>query len=428
MTSNVASETPTPTIGCTERAAHRRPAAGAMHSSLRPVPAPVQEQQDTADAMLARTLAAHGMSRIRPAERRSARRPRAEGRTEEAVTLFSVNGALRDLYEEAAPGARDEPRAHGYAPVAIGQPLLVRYLHFHLRHPGGEGEHELMVSTFLKADENKSAAAEAINYFDDDARFEGGALTIRDFGGEKYGHPLVYYSRSYRGESLYLTTRIMELDGVDGATRRALRGSLTTLGGLPMFAQYLPLVAAGGAAAGVLARLVNLFDRDDAIIDGHNVDLHFDRMHARRLQSGRILCLPRSPAPKAEVAARYRLRPDNVLVARDDEAAAYTGASYFVLQVDARRNRALEDFDHFVGAADLLAKTNRRGAAADVLNEVVDVARKAADVDGLLDIEKLALDAADARARQEIRAIYKSLSPEIQALYSRRTQEILSAE
>ena len=119
-------------------------------------------------------------------------------------------------------------------------------------------------------------------------------------------------------------------------------------------------------------------------------------MHARRLQSGRILCLPRSPAPKAEVAARYRLRPDNVLVARDDETAAYTGASYFVLQVDARRNRALEDFDHFVGAADLLAKTNRRGAAVDVLNEVVDVARKAADVDGLLDIEKLALDAGDA--------------------------------
>ena len=135
------------------------------------------------------------MSRSRPAVRRSARRPPAEGRPEEAVTLFSVNGALRDLYEEAA----EEPRAHGYAPVAVGQPLLVRYLHFHLRHPGGEGRHELLISTFLKAAENKSAAAEAINYFDDEARFEGGALTIRDFGGEKYGHPLVYYSRSYRG-------------------------------------------------------------------------------------------------------------------------------------------------------------------------------------------------------------------------------------
>ena len=214
---------------------------------------------------------------------------------------------------------------------------------------------------------------------------------------------------------------------MDGATRKALRGSLTTLAGLPMFAQYLPLLAAGGAAAGVLARLVNLFNRDDAIIDGHDLDLHFGRMHARRLQSGRILCLPRSPAPKAEVIAGYRLRPDNVLVARDDEAAAFDAASYFVLQVDARRDRALEDFDHFVGAADLLAKTNRRGAAADVLNEVVDVARKAADVDGLLDIEKLALDAGDERVRREIRAIYKSLSPEIQALYGGRTQAILAS-
>ncbi len=364
------------------------------------------------------------MSRSRPAERRSARRARAAGGSQEAVTLFSVNGELRDMYEEAAEGER---RAHGYAPVAIGQPLLVRYLHFHLRHPGGEGRHELLISTFLKADENKSAAAEAINFFDDDARFEGGALTIRDFGGERYGHPLIYYSKSYRGESLYLTTRIMELDGVDGATRKALRGSLTTLGGLPMFAQYLPLLAAGAAAGGLFARLVHLFNRDDAIIDGHDVDVHFGRMHARRLRSGRILCLPRSPAPKAEILAGYRLRPDNVLVARGDETAAFDAASYFVLQVDARRNRALEDFDHFVGAADLLAKTNRGGAAADILNEVLDVARKAADVDGLLDMEKLALDAGDARVQQEIRAIYKSLSPEIQALYGRRAREILAA-
>ena len=216
---------------------------------------------------------------------------------------------------------------------------------------------------------------------------------------------------------------------MDGATRRALRGSLTTLGGLPMFAQYLPLVAAGGAAAGVLARLVNLFDRDDAIIDGHNVDLHFDR-DARAAAAERAHPLPAAePGPEGGGRRPLPAAPgQRAGGARDDEAAAYTGASYFVLQVDARRNRALEDFDHFVGAADLLAKTNRRGAAADVLNEVVDVARKAADVDGLLDIEKLALDAADARARQEIRAIYKSLSPEIQALYSRRTQEILSAE
>ena len=78
------------------------------------------------------------MARARPTERRSARRTRPEGRTAEAVTLFSVNGELRDLYEAAAPAA-EEPRAHGYAPVAIGQPLLVRYLHFHLRHPGRRG-------------------------------------------------------------------------------------------------------------------------------------------------------------------------------------------------------------------------------------------------------------------------------------------------
>ena len=56
------------------------------------------------------------MSRSRPADRKNPRRPRAAGGAEEAVTLFRVNGELRDMYEETA----EEKRAHGYAPVAIG--------------------------------------------------------------------------------------------------------------------------------------------------------------------------------------------------------------------------------------------------------------------------------------------------------------------
>ena len=56
-------------------------------------------------------------------------------------------------------------------------------------------------------------------------------------------------------------------------------------------------------------------------------------------------------------------------------------------------------------------RRGRRPACSPGLNEVVEVARKAADIDALLDIEKLALDAGDERVRQEIRAIYKSPQP-----------------
>ena len=104
------------------------------------------------------------------------------------ASLLSVNGRLRPLYFDAT----EEPdRAAGYSPVEIGKPLMVRYLRLFLRFKDKEEKKELMISTFLKAEESKKASAEAINFFDPSARpNEANQIALTDFGGENYGHPL----------------------------------------------------------------------------------------------------------------------------------------------------------------------------------------------------------------------------------------------
>ena len=339
------------------------------------------------------------------------------------TTLLSVDGDLHDMHADALTPSH----ATGYSPVEIGQPLMVRYLHFFLKHQDFEKTNELMISTFVKSGKQKAAAAEAVNYYNPNASFREGVLAIRDFGGERYGHDLIYYSKSYRGESLYLTTKIMELDSIPSNTKSAIAKGLTTVGALPMFAEYIPFLAAATAGTAIIAELIDLFNRDDSIVHGHDYDLHFGLMHERRLQSGRILCVPQSSLSKDDLIAGYKLRRDSVLVTRDD-ATAYTDTSYFVIHVDAKRERDFEDFDHFVGAADLLAETNRGGTVADIVNEVVDLARKAGDIDTIRDMERLAREDDNIDTQQQIKALYKSLSPELQAVYEKRKEEILASK
>ena len=69
--------------------------------------------------------------------------------------------------------------------------------------------------------------------------------------------------------------------------------------------------------------------------------------------------------------------------------------------------------------------TNRGGGIADIINGVVDLARKAADIDAIRDMERLSREDDSAKAIQQIKALYKALSPEIQAIYKNRKDQIL---
>ncbi len=337
------------------------------------------------------------------------------------ASILSVNGKLRSLYDHATV---DEERAQGYNQVDVGQPLIVRYLYFFLRLERPEKKNQVMISTFVKATETKQAAAEAINFFDPKAKFDKNKqLRISDFGGEHYSHPLCYYTKSYLGESLYLTTKIMELDKVDRKVVAAIQRGIGTVASLPVFAEFLPYAAGVSVGVSLFEKIVNLFDTDDAIVGGHDLDLHFNAVNVRHLQSGRIVCVQGKEEDQILSGNKYELSIDNRLIEAKSKKE-YTETPYFVIQLDSKLNKKLEAFDYYVGAADLLKQTNRGGDSSELVSTVVEIFKGYNDIEALREIEDLSVDAGDEAVKKRILALHRSMSKEARSLYTERVKEL----
>jgi hypothetical protein len=339
------------------------------------------------------------------------------------ASILSVNGKLVSLYDLASV---DIPRSAGYRKVKLGKPLLVRYLYFSLIHDDSEACNELMISTFIKSEESKQAAAEAINYFDVNAKFDDrGQINISDFGGEKYGHPLCYYTKSYLGESIYLTLKAMELDKVRDKVIKGIQHGIGVVSSLPAFAEFLPYAAAASVGVRVFQEVVDLFNRDDEIIRSFDLDLHFDLPNTRRLQSGRVLCVHNKSEEVFLKNDNWKLDINNRLI-HNKNGEEYRESSYFVLQIDSKENKKLESFDYYLGAADLLKKTNRVGSPVDVVNTAVSLFKSYNDIIAIKEIENLSLDLEDTYSKEKIKAYYNSMSDEVKLLYKTRVRELLS--
>jgi hypothetical protein len=338
------------------------------------------------------------------------------------ASVLSVNGKLRSLYDVAAA---KEKRTTGYTQVDIGKPLIMRYLYFHLKHKTYEKKNQLMISTFIKCKETKEAAAEAINYFNREVKFNmKDEFRLDAFGGEHYGHALSYYTKSYLGESLYMTTKIMELDKVDTKVVKAIQKGIGTVAALPVFAEFLPYAAGATVGVSLFQKIVNLFNQDDPIIKGHDLDLHFNLENVARLQSGRIVCVTGDMSEKQLLSpGKYKLSDNNRLIEAKTKEE-YTGSSYFVLQIDSKANKKLEAFDYYLGAADLLKEMNRGGNPAEIVSTVVDMFKGYNDIRAIEEIEDLSIDADDEETKNRIKALYKSMSNETRKIYKDRVKEL----
>lgn len=315
------------------------------------------------------------------------------------ASVLSVNGKLRSLYDRATV---TEPRASGYTDLDIGRPLIVQYLYFFLRHKSPEKKNELMISSFMKTTETKQAAAEAINYFDNTARFDKNKeLRISDFGAERYGHRLCYYTKSYLGEALYMTIKIMEIDKINKKLIEAIKKGIGTVGSLPVFAEFLPYAAGASVGVSLFGKIIDLFNKDYAIVQGHDLDLHFGLENVRRLQSGRIVCVPEQEEEYL-LGGKYELTQDNKLIEVNSKTE-YTDTSYFVIQVDAKPNKKLESFDYFLGAADLLKLTNRGGDSTELVHTVVDIFKGYNDSQAVCEIEELSFEADNEEVKKGLR-------------------------
>jgi len=336
--------------------------------------------------------------------------------------LLSVSGNLRSLYKQVGV---EEERSVGYKALDIGEPLVVRYLYFFIKYESCERENELMISTFVKTTEEKQGAAEAINYYNPKVIFEDGQFRLADFGAQHYGHGLCYYTKSYLGESLRLTTKIMELDKVDKDLVKAIKGGISYISGMPAFAEFLPYFALANTGVSIATKMTNIFNRDDVIEPGYDLDLHFDRPSARRLQSGRIVCIPRKEeADFLNEPNGYKLSRNNRLVDASN-GKEYTESTYYVLQINNEENNLYENFEYFQYAAELLAKTNRDNPR-EVVDSLVNVAKGYGDIAAMRQIDKLALDMDAPYSRKKVKAFYKSMTPDAQRLYQSRIKEMLA--
>lgn len=336
------------------------------------------------------------------------------------ASLLSVNGVLKSLYEQAT---HTEARSHGYKSLEIGQPLVVRYLHLFTKwNNKNKNDQELMISTFVKTAEEKVGAAETINYFNPRTEFINGVFDLTDIGGQCYGHELCYYTKSYLGESIRLTTKIMELDKIDNRTIDALKSGITTISGLPTFSSFLPYAALATVGVSIFAKIAAVFNRDDVILEGHNLDLHFRRINARCLQSGRILCVPQRK--ESEFIGKYRLNRRNELVSVSG-SSQYHRSTYFVFQINNERNDAYDKFDYLQNAAELLEKTNRGGDPREFLDLAVSMFQAHSDIDILRKIEALSVDMDEEKSRKKAKALFKHMGVELRHLYESRLNVLL---
>jgi len=337
------------------------------------------------------------------------------------ANLLSVNGTLERMNK--VPGAK-ETRSIDYTEIKIGEPLVVRYLYFFLKLPkAGDSKHEeIMISSFVKTKEEKQGASEAINYYNPETSFEKGQCPIDKIGGQIYGHKLCYYTKSYQGESIKMTTKIMELDKMN-LNLKQISESITPLGALPMFVDYLPYVATAKSVLVVLEKLWNLLDKDDPVIPKHDLDMYFKVNHESRLQSGRVICV--HGKSEEEIYGKYCLdNQSNRLI--DDNGKEYTETSYFVVQVDSKPYPKFEMFDYYQGAAELLGKTNRKRNIMEFVDVVANGLQSYNDITTVRQIEKLeySFDKPEKRV-EKAHALYKNMSEDFLKLYRERFNNLI---
>lgn len=343
------------------------------------------------------------------------------------INLLSVNGELRKLAYD--PQIDNEERSTGYKPVAIGQPLVIRYLNFFLCEERSnilQKKNQIMISTYVKVKDEKKGAAEAINYYNPEENSEDkNTISIDAFGGgEHYGHELIYYTPSYLGESVRMTTRVMELNNVNDDFTDVLNSGISTVAGLPAFSALLPYATTAQVGVKLVAGLINFIKKDNPIFEPNDIALHFRRNNSQRIQSGRIVCIDASDSGTF-LGNKYSLTTDNRLVKTDGKKydknknyPKYKDSSYYVLQIDSTQED-YEDFEHYQNAAELLGKTNRQSKLVNpqaVVSKLVEAFSAYNDRKYSKRIRALSRDNTP-ESQETIRALYKLLSSDMQQLY-----------
>lgn len=355
----------------------------------------------------------------------SARRQRNNSRKQDkpenfaqSCALLSVNGTLQSLIK--TPG-EESIRSQGYNAIAIGKPLTIRYLHCFLKLDVKDSdEQEIMLSSFVKTEEEKKAAAESVNFYDPKLLFKDGKRHLDTFSADVYGHELIYYSKSYLGEPIKLTTRIMEIDNHESLD--AISDGISQASDIPFFLEYVPFLAVAKGSFDLFKSILKMLDKDDPIVKGLRMALHFQEPHMPRLQSGRIVCIQGMSEEKA-LSLGLRLSVNNKLL--DADGKLYENSPYYVIQVNAAAHKGYENFQYHQQTAELLSLTNRDGGFQEFVNVMAQGIKVHGDMEVIDEMEELRDSLDEPASVEKFKALFKGLSKDVKSVYRKKYNEIL---
>lgn len=237
---------------------------------------------------------------------------------------------------------------------------------------------------------------------------------IQDIGGDVFGDKMIFYSKSFEGHAFRMTLRGVEVDGMGDKFYEQARTAIGKIGQLAYFTSAAPYLA----AAGVVTRLVNLFEKwfaKDDRLSTQRTDLDFDKAgNTKHLQSGRYLFWDSNwdGAPKPnQMRAKYRISggADELpnLVVGNEDAIEYRGVPYFVVKVSSDTR---SEYDNYVIGANSAQLLNDFGADPDdynIINAIEDAAKAINDAHQMKDIIKTsrALGRADAAEKDALKKL-----------------------
>lgn len=289
----------------------------------------------------------------------------------------------------------------GIARVEEGKPLYIRYSSFYLNLKDvSDRKTQVLVTTQAEADEKITKVPPFVTRWDDEASANAPTYSFRDWGAARAGHPMIFYSKAYLGETVRFTTYVWEIDRANEDLFAAIGRALDTGAGLPVFLDLVPAMGAAKIALNLLQGVSNWMDKDDPVIRGKDIDLGSTRL----LRAGRYVVSVGIGEP--DLIAKHKLEGLHLKTS----AGADVTTSYFTFDVSSQEQRKLEKFDQFAGAAEILARTNRGsgGGAKEGIELAAEALGAYSDLRILdeIDISK--------RDKRKLEALRKRLSPQMQ--------------
>jgi hypothetical protein len=264
--------------------------------------------------------------------------------------LLSIDGSLTTTVAKHPGGS--------YSPVTVGEPLAVELLTFFPGRIEGDwgGKAELMISSQVRVGPSTKPVPRLVNMMLRNYDFRM-ASPVQDYGGDVYGDPMLYYTKSYVGQRVGLTMRGVEMDKVDNKVWNRLTGTVSKLGKIALFTPAAPYLAGAALVGKFFGAVGKAATRNDRLLVTRK-DFYFNPEHQRVLQSARYLFWSeQSGFHHGSMKAQYKLtgKGDDVpnLLVSQTTGEPFTAHPYFVVQISARKRKEYDDFEIGAGSAEL---------------------------------------------------------------------------